>query len=136
VLPGELDDEDRATLVRWTARRKTAQSLVLRSRIILRCPSGLSNMALAHELGTTDQTVCKWRGRIIMRGVAGCWMNRAAGYRARSPMSRLRPCLSKRWSHPARCDALEHPLDCRGERLEPSERRTHLGRLRVADTSH
>jgi transposase len=66
-----VSDEDWATLVRWTTRRKTAQSLALRSRIILRCASGLSNMAVAQELGTTDQTVCKWRGRFIKKGVAG-----------------------------------------------------------------
>src|SRR5215467_6801917 len=50
--------EDQATLTRWTARRTTAQGLALRSRIILRCATGMSNMAVARELGVTDQTVC------------------------------------------------------------------------------
>ena len=63
--------EDRATLIRWTGRRKTAQALALRSRIILRCASGLANVAVAEELGIADQTVCKWRGRYIKKGVAG-----------------------------------------------------------------
>jgi transposase len=63
--------EDEATLTRWTARRKTSQALALRSRIVLRCASGLSNMAVAQELGITDQTVCKWRGRFVKKGVAG-----------------------------------------------------------------
>ena len=66
-----VNAEDRATLTRWTARRTTAQSLALRSRIILRCATGVSNMTVAQELGVTDQTVCKWRGRFVKRGVAG-----------------------------------------------------------------
>ena len=66
-----LSAEDTATLTRWTARRTTAQALALRSRIILRCATGLSNTAVARELGVTDQTVCKWRGRFVKRGTAG-----------------------------------------------------------------
>jgi transposase len=66
-----LSAEDQATLTRWTARRTTAQALALRSRIVLRCATGLSNMAVARELGVTDQTVCKWRGRFVQKGPAG-----------------------------------------------------------------
>ena len=63
--------EDRATLERWTARRTTAQGLALRSRIVLGCASGLSSIAVARKLGIADQTVCKWRGRFVNKGVAG-----------------------------------------------------------------
>jgi transposase len=66
-----VSDEDRATLTRWTARRTTAQALALRSRIILRCATGVSNVVVAEELGIADQTVCKWRARFIKKGVAG-----------------------------------------------------------------
>jgi transposase len=66
-----VSDEDRATLTRWTARRTTAQALAMRSRIILRCATGVPNIVVADELGVTDQTVCKWRGRFIKKGVAG-----------------------------------------------------------------
>src|SRR5919199_247299 len=66
-----VSTEDRATLMRWTARRTTAQSLALRARIVLRCAAGIANMAVARELGVTDQTVCKWRGRFVNKGVAG-----------------------------------------------------------------
>jgi transposase len=66
-----VSPEDNATLVHWTARRTTAQALALRSRIILRCATGASNRAVARELGVTDQTVCKWRGRFVKQGVAG-----------------------------------------------------------------
>jgi transposase len=66
-----VSDEDRATLTRWTARRTTAQALALRSRIILRCATGVPNIVVAEELGVADQTVCKWRSRFIKKGVAG-----------------------------------------------------------------
>src|ERR671935_1707887 len=66
-----VSPEDHATLARWTARRTTAQALALRARIILRCATGRSNMAVARELGVTDQTVCKWRGRFVQKGPAG-----------------------------------------------------------------
>ena len=46
-----LTDADRATLQGWSRRRKTAQALALRSRIILRGASGLTATALASETG-------------------------------------------------------------------------------------
>ena len=63
--------EDLATLQRWTARRKTAQALALRSQILLRCASGLSNTEVARELGVVNATVGKWRSRYIAKGLAG-----------------------------------------------------------------
>lgn len=63
--------EDLDTLERWTARRKTSQALALRSRIILRSLSGLSNTQVAAELGVTGDTVGKWRNRYIAKGLAG-----------------------------------------------------------------
>src|ERR1700737_4446145 len=63
--------EDLATLQRWTARRKTAQALALRSQILLRCASGLSNTEVAQELGVVNATVGKWRARYIAKGLAG-----------------------------------------------------------------
>ena len=63
--------EDLATLERWTARRKTAQALALRARIILRSQSGLSNSQVASELGVIGDTVGKWRNRYIAKGLAG-----------------------------------------------------------------
>jgi transposase len=63
--------EDLHTLGRWTARRKTAQGLALRARIILRSATGVTNTQVAAELGVTGQTVGKWRRRCIQRGLAG-----------------------------------------------------------------
>lgn len=63
--------EDRATLERWTARRKTAQGLALRAQIVLRCSTGCSNSQVARELRITNATVGKWRSRFVAQGVAG-----------------------------------------------------------------
>jgi FixJ family two-component response regulator len=48
--------EDRQILERWTRRRTTAQGLALRSRIVLCCASGVTNMQVAEELHVTNAT--------------------------------------------------------------------------------
>src|SRR5215472_7663178 len=58
-----LSDEESGLLRQWSRRRKTAQALALRSRIVLACAEGKSNQATASELGVTRQTVGKWRAR-------------------------------------------------------------------------
>ncbi len=47
----ELSEAEQAELESWARRRKTAQALALRSRIVLRAAAGLSNTAVAAELG-------------------------------------------------------------------------------------
>src|SRR2546425_2774798 len=64
-----LTPEDRATLVRWTARPKTA--LALRARIILRCADGAPNIVVAKQLRIGNKMVGKWRARFGARGPAG-----------------------------------------------------------------
>jgi transposase len=63
--------EDRETLERWTLRRTTAQALALRSRIVLRCATGVSNSEVARQLHVTNATVGRWRSRFVARGPAG-----------------------------------------------------------------
>jgi transposase len=69
--PLELSDEQRETLERWTRRRKTAQGLALRARIVLACATGATNKTVAEELDVTPQTVGKWRSRFLERGLEG-----------------------------------------------------------------
>ncbi len=66
-----VTSEDRATLERWTTRRKTAHGLAVRAEIVLRCSSGCSNSQVARELRLTNATVGKWRSRFVAEGVAG-----------------------------------------------------------------
>ena len=66
-----VSGEQRVALERWARRPKTAQALALRARIVLRCAEGLSNQAVAAELGVHAATVGKWRRRFIAEGLDG-----------------------------------------------------------------
>lgn len=67
-----LSASDRATLEGWTRRRKTAQSLALRARIVLACAEpGATNGRVAAALGVSRPTVATWRRRFAERGPDG-----------------------------------------------------------------
>src|SRR5712691_7073267 len=70
-LPLVLTDAERRTLQGWASRRKTAQGLAQRARIVLMCADGKTNVAVAAELGITRETVGKWRNRFIKQRFAG-----------------------------------------------------------------
>jgi len=55
----------------FARRRTTAQALALRARIVLGCAKGLQNQEVARKLGTTPQTVSKWRGRFAEQRLDG-----------------------------------------------------------------
>jgi transposase len=69
--PLTITPEERKTLDRWLARQKTAQALALRARIVLRCDQGLSNKAVAAQLGVNHETVGKWRQRFVSQRLEG-----------------------------------------------------------------
>jgi transposase len=66
-----LDEAERAQLVRWARRAKTAQYLALRSKIVLRCAEGGTNKEAAADLGVDESTVERWRSRFIARRLDG-----------------------------------------------------------------
>ena len=70
-LPLVLTDAERRTLEGWASRRRTAQGLAQRARIVLLCAQGLSNVAVAAELGITRETVGRWRNRFVTARFAG-----------------------------------------------------------------
>ena len=61
----ELTSDEREQLERWVRRRKSAQALALRSRIVLACATGLTNQEVAAQLGVSMPTVGKWRSRFV-----------------------------------------------------------------------
>jgi transposase/transposase-like protein len=66
--PLVLSDEERLTLERLTNRRKSAQAIALRARIVLACARpGVTNGQVAAELGVNPATVGKWRARFVAR---------------------------------------------------------------------
>lgn len=64
-----LTSEEAQTLKRWIRRRNTAQTLALRSRIVLSCAGVRTNTA--EELKITTQTVGKWRKRFVENRLDG-----------------------------------------------------------------
>jgi transposase len=66
-----LSEEERERLEEWSRRRKTAQALALRSRIVLLCAVGKLNQDIAKELRVTPNTVGKWRNRFAKKRLDG-----------------------------------------------------------------
>ena len=67
----ELSAAERAELGAWARRRKTAQGLALRARVVLRAAEGLSNTATADALGIAKHTAGNWRERFAAAGRRG-----------------------------------------------------------------
>jgi transposase/transcriptional regulator with XRE-family HTH domain/DNA-binding CsgD family transcriptional regulator len=60
-----LTDAEREMLGRWSRRASSAQALASRSRIVLACAEGLSNVEVAERLRVSRPTVGKWRARFL-----------------------------------------------------------------------
>ncbi len=67
----EVDERQRKQLMAIVRRTSSSQAHVMRARIVLECAKGLDNQDVAEELGTTGQTVGKWRRRFIADGLEG-----------------------------------------------------------------
>src|SRR5215212_2589999 len=66
-----LSAAEQAELEGWARRRKTAQALALRARVVLQAAEGRSNTAIAAELGVAKHTVGKWRERFAKDRLEG-----------------------------------------------------------------
>jgi len=66
-----LTEAERAQLIRWARRAKTAQYLALRAKIVLRSAGGGTNKQVAADLGVDESTVDRWRARFIARRLEG-----------------------------------------------------------------
>jgi transposase len=67
-----LTVEERQVLERLTNRRKSAQAMALRARIVLACARpGATNLAVAAQLGVNPATVGKWRARFVASRLNG-----------------------------------------------------------------
>src|SRR5213082_991704 len=69
--PLVLSEAERRTLENWAKRRRTAQGLALRARIVLACADGGPNLAVATRLGVNRGTVSKWRARFLRERLDG-----------------------------------------------------------------
>ena len=66
-----LSETEREQLEALTLRRKTAQALALRARIVLACAEGADNKVVAVRQRVTQQTVSKWRARFVEQRLDG-----------------------------------------------------------------
>ena len=66
-----LSGAERRTLENWAKRRRTAQGLALRARIVLACAEGRSNTAVSARPGVNRGTVIRWRARFLARRLDG-----------------------------------------------------------------
>jgi len=67
----ELTAGEREQLQSWCGRRKTAQALALRSRIVLAAAEDVSSSQIARDLGVSVATVRKWRNRFAEHRLEG-----------------------------------------------------------------
>jgi transposase len=66
-----MTEDERERLTALTLRRKTAQALALRARIVLACAEGVDNKSVASRQRVTPQTVSKWRARFVEHRLDG-----------------------------------------------------------------
>ncbi len=66
-----LTDVEHRDLQALTLRRKTAQAVALRARIVLSCAEGMDNKDVARRHRVTPQTVSKWRARFVEHRLDG-----------------------------------------------------------------
>ena len=72
TAPVVLTFDERNQLEDWATRPpEDAPSLTLHSSIVLQCADGSTNRDVAHDLGISERTVYKWRGRFVARRLEG-----------------------------------------------------------------
>jgi transposase len=66
-----LSTEERLVLERLANRRKSAQAMAMRARIVINCARGDTNRDVATRLGVSEAMVGKWRRRFVERRLDG-----------------------------------------------------------------
>ena len=102
-----LSDTERHELESLTGRRKTAQGLARRARIILAAVQGLENKAIVERLGIDANTVGKWRRRFAQQRLDGLYDEPRPGAPRRISDDDIAEVVRPPGRNPAR----RHPLE-------------------------
>ena len=96
-----LSEVERRELEGLARRRKTAQGLARRARIVLAAAEGLENKAIVERVGADANTVGKWRRRFAERGLVLCVDEKSQiqALDRSQPMLPMRPGQVERRSH-------------------------------------
>jgi transposase len=68
-----LSEVERSELMSLAGRRKTAQAMAMRARIVLACAEGQQSKHVAAKLGLDEATIGKWRRRFAEHGLDGLY---------------------------------------------------------------
>ena len=68
-----LDGQSRQDLQAMARSRQGPRDLAQRAKIIFLAAEGLSNIAIAQQLGLSKLTVGKWRRRFLSQGLTGLY---------------------------------------------------------------
>ena len=79
LKPLEVSGSTREELESLSRSLSLAAGLVSRAKIVLLCTDGFDNKAVAEEVGTSRQTVGKWRERFRTQGLMGLYDERRPG---------------------------------------------------------
>ena len=71
TVPVSLNEEERSFLENQVRDPRVARVIATHCRIILRCADGMTNRAVASELGVNERTVSMWRYRFLEDRIDG-----------------------------------------------------------------
>ena len=120
-LTREEEDELSKTALRQTAATRDT----LRARIILLAAEGLKNQEIAKTLGTSGNTVGKWRRRFVEKGIRGLDDDPRPGRRRIYGPEKIEEIVKKTIEEkPEESYSLEHTVDGQGS----GSRQDHCGK--------
>jgi len=89
----KLNEEERATLERWSRGRSTQARQVLRAKIVLMAADARMNKEIVAALKTDSQTVKRWRTRFAERRLDGLMKDAPRGGRKPVAREKLAPAI-------------------------------------------
>jgi transposase-like protein len=132
----DLTAIERRELESLASRRKTAQGLAQRARIVLLAAEGGENKDISVRLGAAPNTVGKWRRRFAQFRMDGLYDEPRPGAPRQIGDDDVAEVIRQTIETTPRRDALEPALDGQGRRLRALDDSSDLESLQPAASSH